>query len=180
MLSLILGLIFSLTGLFIILGLVITDTIVLSANNIVVIIAIALIVAGIIIIGKRYGALTKERQSTPLDQAALQDLGSDEVKLVGMAKAYPKISLADIASKLKIPERNAETMLVQLVAQGVIRGRIDPGTKEFISGMVQHVDAQPATIKIVQCPYCGAGLNTSLVKGASVKCGACGQLISTS
>ncbi len=121
--------------------------------------------------------LSRDGRKSHTGEALPIDLDANQVKLVGIAKSYPKIALHEIAEKLDLQDRDIEGLLVNLVARGVIKGRIDPGTKEFNSAMVQPIEARPTEIKIVQCPYCSAALNTSIVKGASIKCPACGQVI---
>jgi len=151
-----------------------------SVNLIPEILAGCAMAFGVAIIIVRYVKLTRSVRAVPASEALPTDLDGNQVKLVGIAKAYPKIAIHDIAEKLGLSELGAEGLLVGLVARGIIKGRVDPGTKEFISSMVHAGESRAAEIKIVQCPYCNAALNTSIVKGASIKCSACGQLISVS
>ncbi|MBD3187270.1 hypothetical protein GF325_10605 [Candidatus Bathyarchaeota archaeon] len=70
-----------------------------------------------------------------------------------------------------------ESLLLKLVAKGSIRGHFDPGTNEFISGMIPQSRITGVVAGASICPHCGSALDTIPVKGTTVKCHSCGNLL---
>nr|MDO8110922.1 hypothetical protein [Candidatus Sigynarchaeota archaeon] len=58
------------------------------------------------------------------------------------------------------------------------QGHFDPGTKEFISGMVK-IRTDIVGIKAVtfECSSCGSSFSSLPVKGTSIKCPSCGNVM---
>ena len=172
--SAIIGLVLAAIGIIDVASIVISASQFREAENI---LAFLLIVAGGGIPLAGYTIVKKGRSRLGPEEAKIADLDDRQIRLLGIAKTYPKIRIGDIATKIGMLERDAENLLIGLVARGQIKGRVDPGTKEFISGMIDSGTDTVPLMKLVQCPYCNAPLNTSVVKGASIKCTACGNLI---
>nr|MDO8116784.1 PCI domain-containing protein [Candidatus Sigynarchaeota archaeon] len=112
-----------------------------------------------------------------MNQANMKELTPEEKKIKGLIQMYPKITLANLASKASIPESNIEDILLHLISNDVIKGHIDPGTGEFISGMIDTTRVKPVDDAIFDCPHCGAVMDSAPVRGTSVWCRSCGNLI---
>nr|MDO8088078.1 hypothetical protein [Candidatus Sigynarchaeum springense] len=104
-------------------------------------------------------------------------LSPEEKKVKGLIQMYPKITMADLAAKAGIPAGQIEETLLKLVSNGNIKGHVDPGTGEFISGMIDTTRVKPVDDAIFDCPHCGAVMKSAPVKGTSVRCASCGNLI---
>ncbi|NMC04100.1 MAG: hypothetical protein GYA24_02750 [Candidatus Lokiarchaeota archaeon] len=100
-----------------------------------------------------------------------------EKKVKGLIQMYPKITMVDIAAKAGIPGDQVEDLLLKLLSSGVIKGHVDPGTGEFISGMIDTTRVKPVDDAVFDCPYCGAVMKSAPVKGTSVRCESCKNLI---
>ena len=103
-------------------------------------------------------------------------------KLITILTIYPKIRLDVLAEKIGYSVKEVEEKLLELKMHGFVKGHIDPGTNEFISGMVDKttetvIDDSPTTPDAYFCPYCGASMDSVPVKGTSTKCDNCGNLI---
>ncbi|MHA1792089.1 MAG: PCI domain-containing protein [Promethearchaeota archaeon] len=98
-------------------------------------------------------------------------LSEHELKLKNLIKTYPRITLDDLSSKMNMTREKTEELVINMIGRGIVKGYIDPGTNTLISGEVSSEGA------IAECPHCDAPLKTLLVKGTSVKCEACGELI---
>ncbi|MBN2154299.1 MAG: hypothetical protein JW839_22785 [Candidatus Lokiarchaeota archaeon] len=106
-----------------------------------------------------------------------RQLAPEEQKIKGLLQMYPKMTLSALAAKSGVPEGQIEDKLLKLLSEGVIRGHVDPGTGEFISGMVDTTRVRPVDDAVFDCPHCGAIMKSAPVKGTSVRCESCGNLI---
>ncbi len=104
-------------------------------------------------------------------------LTPEEKKIKGLIQMYPKITLEELAAKAGVPGGQIEGMLLKLVSNGNVKGHIDPGTGEFISGMIDATRVTPVDDAVFDCPHCGAVMKSAPVRGTSVKCTSCGNLI---
>ncbi|MEX2680486.1 MAG: PCI domain-containing protein [Candidatus Sigynarchaeota archaeon] len=112
-----------------------------------------------------------------MGERAGRPLTLEEQKIKGLIQMYPKITLAALAAKAGVPEDQIEDKLSMLLSEGVIRGHVDPGTEEFISGMIDTTRVKPVDDAVFDCPHCGAVMKSAPVKGTSVRCASCGNLI---
>jgi hypothetical protein len=120
-----------------------------------------------------------EKKTTPAPKGKLT---IEEQRLVGYLSLYPKISLEALSKKVGKPALYLENMILDLKMRDVIKGHIDPGTNEFISGMVDRttetvIDRNIHRPDAYFCPYCGAKMASVPVKGTSTKCDSCGNLV---
>ncbi|MHA1684458.1 MAG: PCI domain-containing protein [Promethearchaeota archaeon] len=105
------------------------------------------------------------------------EMTTEEENVKGLVSIYPSITLIDLANKLNKSEGEVELLLIRMVDKKLISGHIDPGSKTFISGMVSKKSMGAAGKGVSECPNCGAPLASIPVKGTSIKCEACGTLI---
>ncbi|HPS56687.1 MAG TPA: PCI domain-containing protein [Spirochaetota bacterium] len=102
------------------------------------------------------------------------DLAKKEIKirkLVSMLTTYRRLSIQDMASKLGIPEAEAQNLLTLSIAQNLINGHIDRTTNEFfVSDSIQDIK------NLTKCPFCGAPVSQIFHTGETAKCQSCGQL----
>ncbi|MFX0102383.1 MAG: PCI domain-containing protein [Candidatus Hodarchaeota archaeon] len=115
------------------------------------------------------------------DEAIAEETGDDEEsrKIRAYSILYPKITLTQLAKKSGVPDEEIEDKLVDLQVNRKIRGHIDPGTREFISGSVNHsiiVDGSAGPDAFL-CPFCKSSIGSPPVKGTTLKCESCGNLI---
>jgi DNA-directed RNA polymerase subunit RPC12/RpoP len=101
----------------------------------------------------------------------------EEEKVKRLIQMYPKITMADLAAKAGVPANQIEEMLMKLISNGSIKGHVDPGTGDFISGMIDTSRVRPVDDAVFDCPHCGAVMNSAPVRGTSVRCESCGNLI---
>jgi DNA-directed RNA polymerase subunit RPC12/RpoP len=111
-------------------------------------------------------AQTKKKKKKNLHQ---------EIKAIVMT--YPKISMKDMAELIGESLIITEKMVLMMIAKGKIKAYIDPGTKDIISGMIKHGKVIGNVQESFKCNHCGALLDSLPVKGTSVKCASCGNLI---
>ncbi|MHA1846015.1 MAG: PCI domain-containing protein [Promethearchaeota archaeon] len=82
-------------------------------------------------------------------------------KLIAILKLYPRISLMDLGEKLGISMNDVENLLINMKLKDEIKGYIDPGSRVFISGMVDDAPSAkengvPARKEqVFYCPFCG-------------------------
>ncbi len=115
--------------------------------------------------------------STTIGSISDATLSPTEKKVKGLIQMYPKITMAGLAAKTGVPEGEIEGILLKLVSNGNIRGHVDPGTGEFISGMIDTTRVTPVDDAVFDCPYCGAVMKSAPVKGTSIRCESCKNLI---
>jgi hypothetical protein len=116
-------------------------------------------------------------QPTFIPLASDASLSPTEKKVKGLIQMYPKITMEDLAAKAGVPGNQIEEMLLKLISNGNIKGHVDPGTGEFISGMIDTTRVKPVDDAVFDCPHCGAVMKSAPVRGTSVKCESCGNLI---
>ncbi len=126
-----------------------------------------------------FGRMQFKKEKHRLEESGQIDKGLSPVerKMTGILQVYPKISLKDLAEKMGMDEKLVEESLVDLVQRGHVKGHIDPGTREFISAMSTATGVASSAGKALTCPHCGATLPSIPVRGTSVKCKSCGNLI---
>jgi DNA-directed RNA polymerase subunit RPC12/RpoP len=101
----------------------------------------------------------------------------EEEKVKKLIQMYPKFTMADLAAKAGVPANQIEEMLMKLISNGSIKGHVDPGTGDFISGMIDTSRVRPVDDAVFDCPNCGAVMKSAPVRGTSVRCESCGNLI---
>jgi hypothetical protein len=116
-------------------------------------------------------------QPTFVNTVGDASLSPTEKKVKGLIQMYPKITMEEIAAKAGVPGGQIEELLLKLISNGNIKGHVDPGTGEFISGMIDTTRVKPVDDAVFDCPHCGAVMKSAPVRGTSVKCESCGNLI---
>ena len=117
----------------------------------------------------------EEDMETELDQG--MDDASRKIKAYTIL--YPHIKLSTLAKKSGSNESEIEDKLLNLMVHREIVGHIDPGTNQFISGLVDHsiiVDGSEGPDAFL-CPFCKSSIGSPPVKGTTLKCDSCGNLI---
>jgi hypothetical protein len=120
------------------------------------------------------GSVAQTTFGNPVSDALLSPT---EKKVKGVVLMYPRITMEEIAAKAGVPGGQIEEMLLKLISNGNIKGHVDPGTGEFISGMIDTTRVKPVDDAVFDCPHCGAVMKSAPVRGTSVKCESCGNLI---
>lgn len=99
-----------------------------------------------------------------------------EKMVVAIARSHPKISMAELGERLGETKLQAEQRLLKLISKDKVRGHFDSVSGDFISAMVETSRIGTAA-QGFDCPHCGASIMSTPVKGMSVKCPSCGELI---
>jgi hypothetical protein len=123
------------------------------------------------------GFISPLAASTIMNTISDASLSPTEKKVKGLIQMYPKITMEELAVKAGVPGNQIEEMLLKLLSNGNIKGHVDPGTGEFISGMIDTTQVKPVDDAVFDCPHCGAVMKSAPVRGTSVKCESCGNLI---
>lgn len=93
-------------------------------------------------------------------------------QLASILTAYRRLTLAELARKIGLPESETERLLTLAIDQQIIKGHIDRTTGEFfISGSNHEIK------NLIKCPYCGAPVSEVFYPGETAKCNACGSLL---
>lgn len=101
----------------------------------------------------------------------------DEAGLaVAIAKSYPRVSMAVLSEKLRKDARETERIFMNLIEADKIQGHFDAVTGDFISAMVKITQIGTGT-QGFHCPHCGASITCAPIKGTSMKCDSCGELV---
>jgi hypothetical protein len=99
-------------------------------------------------------------------------------RIQAITKAYPRIGLNEIAQQLSVDQDEIRNTLLDLIADGQVRGHIDRGTDEFVSATVVYGKGGPTeTVSVTSCPFCNAPMERVVAKGESIKCPSCNRLI---
>ncbi|MBD3188085.1 hypothetical protein GF325_14710 [Candidatus Bathyarchaeota archaeon] len=126
---------------------------------------------------QRQMRLVSSIQNAMSDQQ-LSGLDESAKRVIALVTLHPKISLKKLAERVKMNEDEIEELLADLVMRKLIKGHIDPGTREFISSMYQAGSINDADGDgLANCPHCGASLLTAPLRGTTTKCSSCGNLI---
>jgi len=112
-------------------------------------------------------------------------------KVLGALKSYPRVSLAQLASELKMQEKDVKSLIVDLRTEGQLKASFDPKSGDVIvlevrgqapiavadATSIEGVNPQKAVAKgletipeQVYCPYCG-----SFVRKGDMFCNNCGS-----
>lgn len=94
--------------------------------------------------------------------------------LASYLKMYRRIPLSKVAQRMGITEQNAETLLLECVAKGIINGFLDRETDEFV--LEKSIESMRVGAK---CPRCGAFSDKVALSGEVVTCAYCGAPIPT-
>ena len=92
-------------------------------------------------------------------------------KLAGFLKAYRRIKIPALATKLGLSEFEAEKRILRCVRLGLVSGFIDRASDEFFN---------PAGMEgkmLVNCPHCGGPVEQLVLDGEAGKCPYCGSVI---
>ena len=89
----------------------------------------------------------------------------------GIVKSYRRITIADLAEKLKTSNIKAEEILSKALTLKLINGNFDRTTGEFFT-----VEAENQEMEYKFCPSCGAPLERIYLKGDTIKCNSCGTI----
>jgi len=92
-------------------------------------------------------------------------------KLAGYLKAYRRIKIPALASKMRQSEYDTERRIIRCVRLGLLTGYIDRASDEFFNpqGMEGKV--------LISCPNCGGSVEQMVMEGETGKCPYCGSLI---
>jgi DNA-directed RNA polymerase subunit RPC12/RpoP len=114
------------------------------------------LVVGILFV---YAGLKAERQKRELE------------KLAGYLKAYRRIKIPTLASKLHLSEYETERRIIRCVRLGMLTGYMDRASDDFFNprGMEGNV--------LINCPNCGGSVEQMVIEGETGKCPYCGSLI---
>jgi DNA-directed RNA polymerase subunit RPC12/RpoP len=106
-----------------------------------------------------YAGLKAERQKIELE------------KLAGYLKAYRRIKIPALASKLRMSEYETERRIIRCARLGLLTGYIDRASDEFFNpqGMEGKV--------LISCPNCGGSVEQMVMEGETGKCPYCGSLM---
>lgn len=90
-------------------------------------------------------------------------------EIVGYLKTYRRISISELAIKCGKDAQKTERLVNKAIRKGLLKGYIDPQTKEFIS------DDYWIDSKMVEtCPKCTAVINKRIPRGERADCDYCG------
>ncbi|MEM2869127.1 MAG: PCI domain-containing protein [Thermoplasmata archaeon] len=94
---------------------------------------------------------------------------SDFKKFAAYFKAYRRIKIPALASKMKLSEYETERRIIRCVRLRLLTGYIDRASDEFFNppGMDGRV--------LISCPRCGGPVEQMLMKGETGKCPYCGS-----
>jgi hypothetical protein len=84
----------------------------------------------------------------------------------------PHVRMEEIAAACSITPRAAEERVARAIERDLIKGFIDPKTKEFHVPAAQH-----ANVQVPFCPYCQARINMAGLPGQNLTCPYCGRAI---
>jgi hypothetical protein len=92
-------------------------------------------------------------------------------KLAAFLKAYRRIKIPTLATKLGISEFETERRILRCVRLGLLSGYMDRGSDEFFNpyGMEGKM--------LVTCPHCGGPVEQLVLEGETGKCPFCGSLL---
>jgi len=92
-------------------------------------------------------------------------------KLAGYLKAYRRIRIPALASKMRLSEYDTERRIIRCVRLGLLTGYIDRASDEFFNpqGMEGKV--------LITCPNCGGSVEQMIIEGETGKCPYCGSLM---
>jgi len=95
----------------------------------------------------------------------------DFEKLAGYLKAYRRIKIPALASKLRLSEYETERRIIRCVRLRLLTGYIDRASDEFFNpqGMAGKV--------LINCPGCGGSVEQMILDGETGKCPYCGSLM---
>lgn len=93
--------------------------------------------------------------------------------IAGIVTSHRRITLADLAAKLMIPPDNVGSLLAIAISQGLVTGNFDRTTGEFFTE-----DGKLEKSEIRFCSSCGSPFGRIYLKGETVKCRSCGNVIS--
>ena len=94
-------------------------------------------------------------------------------RLVGLVASRARIPLDELASLLGLSRANAHELLVECIATGQVRGRLDINEGVFLSASVDTGVREMART----CPSCGASTVVVAGPGQAGRCSFCGGAI---
>ena len=93
--------------------------------------------------------------------------------IAGIVNSHRRITLTDLAAKLMIPTDNMGNLLALAISQGLVKGNFDRTTDEFFTEDGKHEQHE-----IRFCSSCGSPFERIYLKGETIKCRSCGNVIS--
>jgi len=93
--------------------------------------------------------------------------------IAGIVNSHRRITLTDLAAKLMIPTDNMGNLLALAISQGLVKGNFDRTTYEFFTEDGKHEQHE-----IRFCSSCGSPFERIYLKGETIKCRSCGNVIS--
>ena len=95
----------------------------------------------------------------------------DFEKLAAYLKAYRRIKIGALASKMKLSEYETERRIIRCVRLRLLSGHIDRATDEFFN------PAGTEGKTLITCPHCGGSVEQMVMAGETGKCPYCGSLL---
>jgi uncharacterized paraquat-inducible protein A len=92
-------------------------------------------------------------------------------KLAAYLKAYRRIKIGALASKMKLSEYETERRIIRCVRLRLLTGHIDRATNEFFN------PAGTEGKTLISCPQCGGSVEQMVMAGETGKCPYCGSLL---
>jgi hypothetical protein len=92
------------------------------------------------------------------------------VALSELLRSYRRISLAELSQKLSAPLPLLMKTLTRALSDGVISGKFDRTTDEFIVDLSDTQRPVPGS-----CPSCGSPLDGVYLPGDTIRCASCGK-----
>jgi uncharacterized paraquat-inducible protein A len=92
-------------------------------------------------------------------------------KLAAYLKAYRRIKIPALASKMKLSEYETERRIIKCQRLRLLAGYIDRATNEFFN---------PAGMEgrtLISCPNCGGSVEQMVMAGETGKCPYCGSML---
>jgi len=92
-------------------------------------------------------------------------------KLAGYLKAYRRIKIPALASKMRLSEYETERRIIRCVRLGLLTGYMDRASDEFFNP--QGMEGKT----LINCPNCGGSVEQMIMDGETGKCPFCGSLM---
>lgn len=93
-------------------------------------------------------------------------------EMASYLKMYRRVNLDVVAQRMGMSLRDAEKLLPECIAKGLVKGYLDRFSGEFIwDGAIDQMSAGG------KCPGCGGSLDKVVLDGEVMKCSFCGSVI---
>jgi len=111
-------------------------------------------------------------------QPVSKSLESNQKKILGVLKSFPRISVSMLSDYSGMSIDSTRDMLFELIGDGLVSGRFDPTSDEFISAQAAAAskEIKSESISLARCMYCGKSLERALISGEEITCPSCGMV----